>query len=190
MISASAGGSAGRMPVARSTASGNFAGCARRERHHRRPAVLRGRPPPARRRPRPRYADRSATRYGGRYRRWCRGSPNRRRGGRRTAPAPRARPAHRRAARRSREPSQRGLTAAPLRPFNSNSRRSKLLATWMSMLGLRLAIDRRRPSSRRCSDSAPARRLHWCRRSAARSAGRARGRDGRHRRCRNCRSAR
>ena len=30
-------------------------------------------------------------------------------------------------------------TAAPLSPFSSNSRRSKLLATWISMLGLWLA---------------------------------------------------
>ena len=60
IISASAGGSSGRMPVARSTASGNFAGCARRERDDR----GRSRPPRplprGRRRPRPRYADRSA----------------------------------------------------------------------------------------------------------------------------------
>ena len=81
------------------------------------------------------------SRCAGRYRRSCRGSPRRRRGGPKTAPA-RARQACSSAgsAPVSRNRRNAAVTAAPLRPFSSNSRRSKLLATWMSMLGLRLGI--------------------------------------------------
>ena len=82
-------------------------------------------------------------RCAGRFRRSCRASSCRRPAVPRTSAARAATPARRPATLRCPRNARRSAaTAAPLRPFSSNSSRSKLLATWMSMLGLRLGRDR------------------------------------------------
>ena len=79
----------------------------------------------------------------------------RRPGGRRTSRARRARPARRRATRRCRgNCCIAAATAAPLRPFSSNSRRSKLLDDLDVHARAEARLDRRRAPSRRSRDSA------------------------------------
>ena len=150
----SAGGGGGRMPVARSTASGNLAGCAVASATI---GAASGRSSSSAR------AAATATAVCGsiriperrKYRRSSASSACRRPGGRKRSRAPRARPASsagRLPPRRNRRIAS--ATAAPLRPFNSNSSRSKLLDTWMSMLGLRLGSTAAKSSCRRRRDSA------------------------------------
>ncbi len=121
--------------------------------------------PPGRRRPRPRYADRSAipvraVGFGDRVER------------RRVVDAVAAKTAPR-AARQacssagsapvSRNRRNAAATAAPLRPFSSNSRRSKLLDDLDVHAGAEARLDRRERHLAAVADSAPACRWRWCR---------------------------
>ena len=126
----------------------------------------------ARRRPRRRYAGRSACRCGDRCRRSCRASSRRRPGGRKTAPRA-ARHACSSAGKRAAcrgTAAASSATAAPLRPFSSNSSRSKLLDDLDVHARAEARLDRRDRHLAARADSARGCRCGWCRSPAARSA--------------------